>query len=123
MIALCGSSPDINPEPKSNWFVMHNKLLVLEFQSREPKSYFTKVDQLSYGVELELVCSNSTRNKVQKTKTSSQKYFFTFQSVDNFDQTPGYEFENNDFYEKDSFQHISPTQERLRSFGLVKSRL
>ena len=41
-------------------------------------------------------------------------FFFTFQSVDNFDQTPGYEFENNDFYEKDSFQHINPTQESLR---------
>lgn len=84
---------------------MHNKLLVLEFQSREPKS-FANIDKLPYGVELELVCSNSTRKKVQKTKTSSQKYFFfTFQSVDNFDQTPGYEFENNDFYEKESFQH------------------
>ena len=78
MIALCGSSPDIEPEPKSNWFVMHNKLLVLEFQSREPKSFIfgdSEIDELPYGVELELICSNATRKKVRKTKITSQKYF------------------------------------------------
>jgi len=71
MIALCGSSPDIEPEPKSNWFVMHNKLLVLEFQSREPKSFIfgeSDIGKLAYGVELELVCSNATRKKVRNTK-------------------------------------------------------
>ena len=82
MIALCGSSPDIEPEPKSNWFVMHNKLLVLEFQSREPKSFIfgdSDIGQLPYGVELELVCSNTTRKKVQKTKyTAKNTYFHLF---------------------------------------------
>ena len=65
--ALCGSSPDIEPEPKSNWFVMQNKLLVLEFKSRQPKFGYD-IEKLSYGVELELVCSNSTRKRVQKSK-------------------------------------------------------
>ena len=67
--ALCGSSPDIEPEPKSNWFVMQNKLLVLEFKSRQPKfGQPNDIEKLSYGVELELVCSNSTRKRVQKSK-------------------------------------------------------
>ena len=54
--ALCGLSPNFEAEPKSNWFVMENKLLVLEFQSRS----------LLHGAEspYELVCSNFTRTLV-----------------------------------------------------------
>ena len=103
LIALCGSSPDFDSEPKSNWFVMENKVLVLEFQSRKPNG--EPEYELPYGVELELKCSNSTRKSVHRSKLVTRyamiDRLWIFNSVDNSNQTPTYEFENNLYYEKD----------------------